>query len=235
MKWRERGELGADNVKCLFEFEQDCGNELFGTFFANKRGLVEKGTRRNWPKHGVLHGGCSDFSDDLSGEEYLPAPIPRRPTQSSETDVDSAPVTTAVLKRLLTDLQNNILQDVTSLWGDLKGLTGHISTLESASTTNSQDIGDLHKAVNDLKFKQQKLDQRLADQEDTKRQNNLKVRGIAETITEAELPQVITHLLTNILAPTQAKHIILDNLFRIPKSANLSYKRRDSHLLQKPR
>ncbi|CAH2312733.1 Hypothetical predicted protein [Pelobates cultripes] len=166
----------------------------------------------------ALHGGCSDFSEDFSGEEYMPAPKLGKQTQPTNTNPDTAPVTISVLTQLLADHHKELHNDIAALRGDLKGLTTCLNTLESATETVTRDIWELRQNVQDLQRKQKLHEHRMAEQEDAGRQDNLKVRGIPETIPDTELPQVVKRLFAVILSPTQANKIVLANIFRIPKS-----------------
>ncbi|CAH2247715.1 Hypothetical predicted protein [Pelobates cultripes] len=166
----------------------------------------------------ALHGGCSDFSDDFSGDaevEYMPAPAPVQKPRQSKTGADAEPVTTGVFKTLLADLQKNILTDVTALRGDLQGLAGRVSTLEGSTQANQQNIATLQKAVHDLQQLNRMYEHRFAAQEDARRRHNLKVRRVPEEVLEAELPHVLRCMFTAILPPGQA--ISPADFFRVPK------------------
>ncbi|CAH2282484.1 Hypothetical predicted protein [Pelobates cultripes] len=163
----------------------------------------------------ALHGGFTDFSDDLSGEEYLPATkLGRPPTNSGP---DTAPVTIAALTRLLADHHKDLHNDITALRGDLKGMTTHLNAVEHTAETTTRDIGELRQTVQDIQQQQRLYEHRMAEQEDAGRRNNMKIRGISEVIPEAELAQAVERLLANILPPTRANKITLANIFRIPK------------------
>ncbi|CAH2276485.1 Hypothetical predicted protein [Pelobates cultripes] len=90
----------------------------------------------------ALHGGCSDFSEDFSGEEYMPAPKLGKQTQPTNTNPDTAPVTISVLTQLLADHHKELHNDIAALRGDLKGLTTRLNTLESATETNTETFGN---------------------------------------------------------------------------------------------
>ncbi|CAH2277658.1 Hypothetical predicted protein, partial [Pelobates cultripes] len=166
--------------------------------------------------------GCSDFSDELSGdaeEDYLPMPAPAHlpAAKYSKPGADSSPVTTSVVKALLAELQKNILADITAIRSDLQGLTGHIGALERTSQTSTQHIAMLHQAVSDLQQQNLLHERRFAALEDTWRRNNLKIRGVLEDICETELPHFLRRILSTLLPSRQMKATTLDRLSRIPK------------------
>ncbi|CAH2325708.1 titin isoform X1 [Pelobates cultripes] len=92
----------------------------------------------------ALHSGCLDFSEELSddmGEDSMPTPKFKPGGKMRGVGTDSKPVTTAVLKTLLGDLQRHIHEDVTALRMDIQvpGLAQNI-TVNNKNTTNSLSV-----------------------------------------------------------------------------------------------
>ncbi|CAH2252326.1 Hypothetical predicted protein [Pelobates cultripes] len=97
----------------------------------------------------------SELSDDLSLEgemEKLPSILPQPPAPMNP---DTSPVTTAVLKKPLADLQRNML---TGIRADLQGLRGQIGNLETTSNTTTQQIPTLQQEVKKLQQQQESSD-----------------------------------------------------------------------------
>ncbi|CAH2321419.1 Hypothetical predicted protein [Pelobates cultripes] len=130
----------------------------------------------------ALHRGCSDFSDDGTGgdeDDYLPGPDPQLRVKHSKpgTDPDADLVTTGVLNNLLVELQKNILTDVTTLRGELQGLTGSITKLEDSSQEQQRTMALLQRDIQDLCHQNMLFERQFAAQENMRRRLNLKVRG----------------------------------------------------------
>ncbi|CAH2222900.1 Hypothetical predicted protein [Pelobates cultripes] len=131
---------------------------------------------------------------------HPPSPAPLNP--------DTSPVTTAVLRELLADLQKNMLTDIRA---DLQGLKRQIGNLETASNTNAQQITTLQQAVQ--KLQQQSYDQRFSMLDDIRRRNHLKIRGIPV----AEIPHLLQCLMLALLHPKQAKAVGAKGSFQSTK------------------
>ncbi|CAH2282125.1 Hypothetical predicted protein [Pelobates cultripes] len=119
----------------------------------------------------ALHGGCSDFSEELSQEEEEGYSQPLKPPQKAKQSVmgtDTELITTAVLKALLADLKRSIHKDVTALRAGLKGLTGRISKLEGSSQSQAQNVTALQHTVQTLQQQTQQYEHRLAVLEDAR-------------------------------------------------------------------
>ncbi|CAH2293487.1 Hypothetical predicted protein [Pelobates cultripes] len=168
------------------------------------------------PKMAAYPETYSELSDNFSsGDEEADLTPMQRPTPAAQK-ADASPVTTAVLKTLLADLQKNIQTDVASLRNDIHGLRGRMGALETASNVCSDQITSLQQVVQGLQKQNEEHERRFTALEDARRANNIKVRGIPEDTPQAEMP----HLLVALLSPRQAKAITMDSFFRAPKSAS---------------
>lgn len=61
-----------------------------------------------------------------------------------------------------------------------------------------------------------KIKAKIADLEDRSRRNNLKLRGIPETVQSADLKKFATDLFTSLLPETPALELTIDRIYCIP-------------------
>ncbi|CAH2322135.1 Hypothetical predicted protein [Pelobates cultripes] len=120
------------------------------------------------------------------------------------------------IRELMAAHHRKISAEVATIREDLKVLSARLGTVECTSSGHTSQIEELKATVHDLKQLAALHDQQLATQKDKRRQNNLKLQGVADSVPEAELPHYARRLLTALLTPKVAKSIILDNIFRIP-------------------
>ncbi|XP_063289954.1 zinc finger protein 850-like [Pelobates fuscus] len=170
------------------------------------------------PKMADYPEAYSDLSDELSlddDEPVLPAgPAPAAIKGGPEPD----PVTTAVLKSLLAELQHNIQADVATLRADLRGLTNRIGQVEVTAGEQAQQIANMQQTILGLQKQNEIHNAKFAMMEDMRRKNNMKIRGVLETISTDELPHMLRRLTMALLPPRQAKAITMEDCFRIPKA-----------------
>ncbi|CAH2275691.1 Hypothetical predicted protein [Pelobates cultripes] len=169
-----------------------------------------------------LHGGCSDFTDGSSSEDggdpMVSMPNPPS-TQAQPPTKTPIPVTMEAIGALMADHHKKIADDVVLLREDIKGITNRLGAVEATSTNHTSQIADLLAAIRDMQQKTRQHEQQLAAHEDKSRRNNIKLRGVADSVPEAELPHFIRRLLTELLNPKAAKATILEEIFRIPRPA----------------
>ncbi|XP_063298016.1 dynein axonemal heavy chain 14 [Pelobates fuscus] len=176
-------------------------------------------------KMASLHGGCTDFSDENSddtSEVLIPAsalPPPIR-AQTQPVGTNPNPVTMEALSTLISEHHGKIAADVALIRGDLKLIATRLGTVEETTTKHTCQIKELQTAVHNLQQQTLQHEYQLSTMEDKRRQTHLKVRGIADTVPEAELPHLIRRLLTALLNPKTAKAILIDGIFRVPRPAN---------------
>ncbi|CAH2328532.1 Hypothetical predicted protein [Pelobates cultripes] len=117
----------------------------------------------------------SEISVDMSPDEEAEThPVALKPAPR-HSERDNSPVTTAVLKTLLADLQKSILTDVALIRTDLQGLTGTIAVLETASSDQAQQKRTLQKAVQGLQQHSEQTKRRFTAIEEWRWKNNLKM------------------------------------------------------------
>ncbi|CAH2300010.1 Hypothetical predicted protein [Pelobates cultripes] len=167
-----------------------------------------------------------ELSDNFSLEGEEADLSPAQKLTPATQKADNSPVTTAVLKSLLADLQRTFQTHVATLRADIHSLTGRMGALESASSACSDQITILQQEVQELQRQNVAQERCFAALENACRANNLKIRGIPENIPAAEMPHVLRCLLVALLNPKHARNVQQDGFFRALKLANAPGARR---------
>lgn len=76
------------------------------------------------------------------------------------------------------------------------------------------EIVDSH---NDREDEIYKIKAKLADLEDRSRRNNIKIRGIPESVKPQELNAFLTNILKEVVPEAQVTDLIIDLIYRLPK------------------
>lgn len=83
-------------------------------------------------------------------------------------------------------------------------------------------MNDLIDAYDEVKEEQSWIKAKLADLEDRSHRNNVKIRGIPESVPPAELPKFVNDLMQAILPSTTPLEISIDRIHRISKLPHLA-------------
>lgn len=128
---------------------------------------------------------------------------------------------------MLLSLQSSIHADILSLGHQFKAdlhvldeLVTHLKNKMGEFTSNYNDLVDIH---GDPEEDMNRIKAKLADLEDRSRRNNVKIRGIPESIKHAELKEFFTKLMSNILPEAPLSELLIDRIHRLPKFPNLLY------------
>lgn len=78
---------------------------------------------------------------------------------------------------------------------------------------NQNELVDAH---NDKDGKIETLKNKMADLEDRTRRNNIKLRGVAESVPPSDLRHYVQQLIQELLPDTPAGEIIVDRAYRLP-------------------
>lgn len=97
-----------------------------------------------------------------------------------------------------------------------------ISTIEQGMTDCSTTVNDIIDAVDDIKGEQEWVRAKLADLEDRSRRNNVKLRGVPETVPPGDLPKYAKDLIHTIIPDAAPRDIIIDRIHRIAKPSHLA-------------
>lgn len=106
----------------------------------------------------------------------------------------------------ITELRNNV-----SSIGDR---VSHIKDKMGEFTVAHNELVDTH---NDTEGDMQSMKDKIADLEDRSRRNNIKLRGVEEAVTPAELRHYVQQFIATILPDTPDREEIVDRSYRLPK------------------
>lgn len=135
------------------------------------------------------------------------------------------PILDTTLKDMLSTLRNSMQSDMLSimqrLHADISSVSGRVSQIENqlggfASTVN--DLVDAHEEnLEDRAW----IKRKMADLEDRSRRNNIKIRGIAESVQPHELPSYAKGLFKAVLPDLKNMEMVIDRIHRLPKPPSL--------------
>lgn len=135
------------------------------------------------------------------------------------------PVVDTMLKDMLITLHSTIQNDISSMFSAFKSEIVHVNNrmgrIEhqmSAMTVTVNDLVDGHDHTRD---EQQWVRAKMADLENRSRRNNVKIRGIPETIVPADLIAYARKIISQLLPDLPPMETIIDRIHRLPKPSHL--------------
>lgn len=136
------------------------------------------------------------------------------------------PVIDTTLKDMLMSLQTSLMTDLSSMirkiTTDMWSLGNRVSNIETGMTECTTTMNDLIDTSDEIKEEQEWVRAKLADLEDRSRQNDVKLRGVPETILLADLSKYAKDLTHTILLDASSRDIIIDRSHRIAKPTHLA-------------
>lgn len=130
-------------------------------------------------------------------------------------------VSQSVLKDMMLALRSSIQQSLNTALSShqtaIDDLGGRVDHVESKMAEFSEAHNDLVDAHNTMEDELQRLTTKLADIEDRHRRNNIKIRGIPESISGPELVPYIQQMMASIIKSASKRDLILDRAHRLPK------------------
>lgn len=138
-------------------------------------------------------------------------------TGQTTTDTLMKQMMMALRDSLQTDMHHTIKQVIQPLQGtvqELGGRTSHVENKLGELVKSHNRLLDDHRA---LQEETEKIKKKMADAEDRNRRNNLKVRGIPESIQQSDLAKYMRDLILHFLPECDKQHLILDRTHRLPK------------------
>lgn len=135
------------------------------------------------------------------------------------------PVSDTVLKEMLLSLKASLQADMTA---GINKCQREVQVLGSRVDHIEQRMGEFTSSFNSMVDAHSTHDEeiawlknKVADLEDRSRRNNLKIRGIPETVPATQLLQYTQALFSTLLPSLSAQDLIVDRIHRLPKPAFL--------------
>lgn len=150
--------------------------------------------------------------------------------QSTDDMLDTFPtsnqvVSDSVLKEMMlalrTSIQTSFASALNSQSASIDGLGNRVDHIEHKMGEFSNAHNELVDSHNQLEDEVATLTAKLADLEDRNRRNNIKLRGVPESVSQSELVPYIQQLIKVTLPHTSKQDLILDRAHRLPKPKNL--------------
>ncbi|CAH2282956.1 Hypothetical predicted protein [Pelobates cultripes] len=137
-----------------------------------------------------------DPHDSTSEEELLDAHDDIPPQEGEDL---TAPGTKGDIKALMNNSRAFFNADLNIIREDMTGVTAGVQTNEDNISFIAQKQRDTNELIQQLQAAHKALQVRLDTLDDARRHNNLKIRGIAESVTKHKLPHFLKHLLATLL------------------------------------
>lgn len=136
------------------------------------------------------------------------------------------PVIDTTLKDMLMSLQSSPMSDLSLLFHkistDMQHIEGKVTNIESGMTECTTTVNDLIDTYEEVRDEQEWMRAKLADLEDCSRLNNIKLRGVPESVPSTDLPKYARDLIQTILLEALPRDIIIDRIHRIAKPSHLA-------------
>uniref|UniRef100_A0A8C5M2A8 Uncharacterized protein n=1 Tax=Leptobrachium leishanense TaxID=445787 RepID=A0A8C5M2A8_9ANUR len=137
----------------------------------------------------------------------------------------SSPASGLQLQSLLQDLRTTIQEDFRAITANLHQEIRDLGERADALETKTDELclahNDLVDAYKELKSTHESLLLKVTDLEDRSRRNNIRVRGIPETIKPGDLTAYMRTLMRTLLPGKLDTELQLDRIHRIPKPRHL--------------
>lgn len=156
--------------------------------------------------------------EESAAEHSTQTPLEHFPSSSQ-------PVTLSNMKDMLISLRDSLHIDMMNM---LKPINASVHDLQQRMSHTEHKMEDAFSAHNNLvdAYKEQqndlqKMAAKLADMEDRSRRNNIKFRGIPESITTNDLQGYIRQLLRTLVPNATDMELTIDRAHRLPKPSFL--------------
>lgn len=162
---------------------------------------------------------ASPTSDSGDDTRELPDSIESFPTSHQ-------PVIDTVLKDMLLSLRSSLQSDLMKC---MHKFNNNLQAVETRVEHIEQKMGEYATTINELVDSHEEregdtewIKEKIADIEDRNRRNNLKIRGIPETVQQADLRTYVSSLFRSLLPDLSDMEITIDRVHRLPKPSYLS-------------
>ena len=136
------------------------------------------------------------------------------------------PVLDTTMKDMLMSLQASLMSNLSSLMQkfstDMQHMGDRVSYIEGKMEECTDTVNDLVDACMEQREDTDWIKMKLADLEDRSRRNNLKIRGVPESILPADLRTFASTLFSTLLPELSSIELTIDRIHRIPKPRHLA-------------
>ena len=164
-------------------------------------------------------GGRVDMlQDSLNDTRELAAPINSFPTADK-------PLSDTMLKDMLVSLRSSLHADMMECMrgfkADVQELGGRVDHVEQKMGEFASSFNSLVDAHNDQEDELAWLKTKVSDLEDRSRRNNVKIRGVPESVLPHQLQQYAQDLMKLLVPDLSDADLAIDRIHRLPKPSYL--------------
>lgn len=138
------------------------------------------------------------------------------------------PLTDTLMKEMLVTLRGSLHRDLmectTQLKAEVTAIGDRVSHTEDKMGEFATAHNELVDAYNAAEDEIQAIKSKMADLEDRSRRNNVKLRGVSESVMPADLRKYVQQFISALLPETLEREVIVDRAHRLPKPKHLPEK-----------
>ncbi|CAH2313868.1 Hypothetical predicted protein [Pelobates cultripes] len=127
---------------------------------------------------------------------------------------------------MLQELRSSMKEDLQLAVNDIRREVHEVGTRLNALEEKTDDLCQANDGILDkirrMESEQVRLTAKLADLEDRSCRNNIRVRGVPESIAGPDIPEYLRQLFTAIQPSLEPADLRLDRAHRVPKPATLA-------------
>lgn len=161
----------------------------------------------------------SSLHDSEDDTRELPDSIDLFPTNNQ-------PVIDTVRKEMLVSLRSSLHSDmitcVHKFSSELQSISDRVSHIENKMGEYATTINDLVDANASKEDDLEMIKVKMVDIEDRSRRNNVKIRGIPESVQQQDLHNYVSQLFNTVMPDMSALDLTVDRIHRLPKPTYLS-------------
>ncbi|XP_056396802.1 uncharacterized protein LOC130291701 [Hyla sarda] len=179
----------------------------------NKSATASPETHKGRWDDGNNHSTPSDMEDDSDD--------PITQIQASKT----SPASEELMKEMMLSLRKSIKKDLNDA---ITKISDRLDTLEERVTEIDERIEEVafnHNGLTDKVISLQEeisaMKIKMADMEDRGRRNNVKIRGVPETVKDADLKKYVQHLIATLIPTVDTIELTVDRAQRLYKPKHL--------------
>lgn len=141
--------------------------------------------------------------------------------QINEFPTSGMPLSDTIMKEMLVTLRGSLHRDmmqcISQIKSDVTSIGDRVSHVEDKMGDYAVAHNELVDAHDEAEGEMQAMREKIADLEDRSRRNNVKLRGVEESVTPADLRRYVQHFIAAILPDIPDGEVIVDRAHRLPK------------------
>lgn len=143
-------------------------------------------------------------------------------TENLQSIIKSLP-TTSCIKNMFREFSDSIKEEISTLRSDIRQISSRMTQVEDSTEQLSAHASFLAKRMREQKMETYALKLHLDDLENRSRRNNLRIKGLTESVTDAEIIPVLTKIFCELLDKDDTFDLGFQRAHRVyrPKNSNV--------------